>query len=111
MATYNLRRFAQPAVLKAIAPKCLHEFLGPYRPYFDGRALSLPSPNASNGLDYERLVEVLMSPDTGTPKGLVDALYFVNEMSTDESMDLLLEEAETNGILLDGKPDPSRRLF
>ena len=107
MATYNLRRFAQPAVLKAIAPKCLHEFLGPYRPYFDGRALSLPSPNASNGLDYERLVEVLMSPDTGTPKGLVDALYFVNEMSTDESMDLLLEEAETNGILLDGKPDPT----
>ena len=107
MATYNLRRFAQPAVLKAIAPKCLHEFLGPYRPYFDGRGLSLPSPNASNGLDHERLVEVLMSPDTDTPKDLVDALFFVNEMSTEECMDILLEEAENNGISLDGKPDPT----
>ena len=98
MATYNLRRFAQPAVLKAIAPKRLHEFLGPYRSYFDGRGLSLPSPNASNGLDYDRLVDVLMSPDTDTPKDLVDDLFFVHEMSTEECMDLLLEEAETNGL-------------
>ena len=107
MATYNLQRFAQPAVLKAMAPKRLHEFLGPYQSYFDGRGLSLPSPNASNGLDYEHLVEVLMSPDADTPKDLVDALFFVNEMSTDECMDLLLEEAETNGLSLEGKPDPT----
>ena len=33
MATYNLQRFAQPAVLKAMAPKRLHEFLGPYQSY------------------------------------------------------------------------------
>ena len=107
MATYNLRRFAQPAVLKAIAPQRLHEFLGPHRSYLEGRGLSLPSPNAPNGLDHERLVEVLMSPDTDTPKDLVDALFFVNEMSTDEGMDLLLEEAEKNGLSLDGKPDPT----
>ena len=107
MATYNLRRFAQPAVLKAIAPKRLQEFLGPYRTYFNGRGLPLPSPNASNGLDHEQLVEVLMSPDADTPKDLVDALFFVNEMSTDENMDLLLEEAEKNGLSLDGKPDPT----
>ena len=107
MATYNLRRFAQPAVLKAMAPKRLHEFLGPYQSYFDGRGLSLPSPNASNGLDYEHLVEVLMSPDADTPKDLVDALFLVNEMSTDENMDLLLQEAETNSLSLDGKLDPT----
>ena len=107
MATYNLRRFAQPAVLKAIAPKRLQEFLGPYRTYFNGRGLPLPSPNASNGLDHEQLVEVLMSPDADTPKDLVDALFFVNEMSTAKCMDLLLEEAETKGLSLDGKPDPT----
>ena len=107
MATYNLRRFAQPAVLKAIAPKRLQEFLGSYRTYFNGRGLPLPSPNASNGLDHEQLVEVLMSPDADTPKDLVDALFFVNEMSTAKCMDLLLEEAETKGLSLDGKPDPT----
>ena len=67
----------------------------------------MPSPNASNGLDYEHLVEVLMSPDADTPKDLVDALFFVNEMSTDNCMDLLLEEAEKKGLSLDGKPDPT----
>ena len=107
MATYNLRRFAQPAVLKAIAPKRLHEFLGPYQPYFEGRGLKLPATSSSNGLDYERLVGVLMDPVPDTPEALLDALFFVHEMSTPEGMEVLLEEAETNGISLDGKPDPT----
>ena len=107
MATYNLRRFAQPSGLKAIAPTRLLKFLEPHTSYFASRGLSLPSPNASNDLDYDRLVDVLMSPDTDTPKDLVDDLFFVHEMSTEECMDLLLEEAETNGLSLDGKPDPT----
>ena len=107
MATYNLRRFAQPAGLKAIEPTRLMKFLEPHEPYFASRGLALISPNGSNGLDYERLVEVLMSPDTDTPKDLVDGLFFVHEMSTDEGMDVLLEEAQRNGISLDGKPDPT----
>ena len=64
MATYNLRRFAHPDGLKAIAPKHLLAFLEPHRAYFASRGLRLPPPSAANGLDYERLVSVL-SP--GTP--------------------------------------------
>ena len=107
MATYNLRRFANAASLKAIAPQHLLEFLEPYRPYFENRDLTLPTSPASDGLDYERLVSVLMSPGTDTPKKLIDALYFVHEMSADECMDILLEEAESNGLSLEGKPDPT----
>ena len=107
MATYNLRRFANAASLKAIAPQHLLEFLEPYRPYFENRGLTLPTSPASDGLDYERLVSVLMSPGTDTPKKLIDALYFVHEMSADECMDILLEEAESNGLSLEGKPDPT----
>ena len=107
MATYNLRRFAQPAGLKAIEPTRLLEFLEPHTPYFVSRGLSLTSPNGLNGLDYERLVEVLMSPDADTPKDLVDSLFFVHEMSTDEGMDMLLIEAQRNGVSLDGNPDPT----
>ena len=107
MATYNLRRFANAASLKAIAPQHLLEFLEPYRPYFENRDLTLPTSPASDGLDYERLVYVLMSPGTDTPEALLDALFFVNEMSADECMDILLEEAETKGLSLDGKLDPT----
>ena len=107
MATFNLRRFAQPAGLKAIAPKHLLAFLEPHRAYFDGRGLRLPPPSAANGLDYERLVSVLMDPVLDTPKELLDALFFVHEMSTDECMDVLLEEAESHGLSLNGQTDPT----
>ena len=97
MATYNLRRFAHADGLKAIAREHLLALLKPHKPYFDGRGLTLPPPSASDGIDYDQLVNVLMNPDTDTPKGLLDALYFVHEMATPEAMDVLLQEAENYG--------------
>ena len=107
MATYNLRRFAHAEGLKAIGREHLLALLKPHKSYLDSRGFTLPPPSASDGIDYEQLVNVLMSPDTTTPKGLIDALYFVHEMATPESMDILLHEADSNGITLDGNPDPT----
>ena len=106
MATYNLRRFAHAEGLKAIGREHLLALLKPHKSYLDRRGFTLP-PSASDGIDYEQLVNVLMSPDTTTPKGLIDALYFIHEMATPESMDILLHEADSNGITLDGNPDPT----
>jgi hypothetical protein len=102
VATYNLRRFAHADGLKAIAREQLLALVDPHKPYFDGRGLTLPPPSASDGIDYDQLVNVLMNPDTDTPKGLLDTLYFVHEMATPEAMDVLIQEAENNGISLDG---------
>ena len=107
MATFNLRRFAHPDGLKAIAPQHLLAFLEPHQAYFDGRGLKLPPPSATDGLDYDRLVSVLMDPVPDTPKDLLDALYFVHEMSTEQGMDVLLEETEHNGLSLNGQTDPT----
>ena len=107
MATYNLRRFAHAEGLKAIGREHLLALLKPHKSYLDSRGFTLPPPSDSDGIDYEQLVNVLMSPDTTTPKGLIDALYFVHEMATPESMDILLHEADSNGITLDGNPDPT----
>jgi len=107
MATYTLRRFAHAAGLKAISRDHLLALLHPHKLYFDGRGLTLPALSASDGFDYDRLIDVLMNPDTETPKGLLDALYFVHEMATPEAMDILLQEAENNGISLDGGADPT----
>jgi hypothetical protein len=106
MATYNLRRFAHPDGLKAITPEHLLALLKPHEAYFESRDLMLWSPSI-DGLDYEQLVEVLMNPDLSTPVELIDALYYVHEMATPECMDVLLQEAEINGISLDGNPDPT----
>ncbi|MBU1700155.1 MAG: hypothetical protein KJ970_18115 [Candidatus Eisenbacteria bacterium] len=107
MATYNLRRFDHVGGLKAIALGHLLALLNPYRTYFDGRGLMLPQPTASDGLDYDELLNILMNPVTDTPNGLIDALFFVHEMSTPEAMDDLIQEAKNNNISLDGNPDPT----
>lgn len=107
MATYNLRRFSHAEGLKVIGIEHLLALLNPHKAYFEGRGLRFPLPSSSADLDYDQLVEVLMSPDTSTPSSLLDALYYVHEMSTPEAMDVLLQEAEDNGISLDGKPDPT----
>jgi hypothetical protein len=56
MATYNLRRFAHADGLKAIAREHLLAILKPHKSYFDSRGLTLPSPSASDSLDYNQLV-------------------------------------------------------
>lgn len=107
MATYNLRRFSHPDGLKAIAEEHLIALLQPHAAFFNGRGVSLPPPGQADGLDYEGIVQIFMTPDSDTPKELADALYFIHEMATPEGMDELLHEVERNGIHLDGNPDPT----
>jgi len=105
LATYNLRRFSQPDGLKAIKADHLLALLTPHRNFFANREITLSTNGAD--LDYGALVKVFMSPDTDTPKALVDALYHIHEMATPEGMDELLHEAENNNIHLDDDPDHS----
>jgi hypothetical protein len=110
MATFNLRRFASPDALKNIQEENLLELLSRHASYFKKRGVELKgakadrvaeplAPYESNptraagkdGLDYEALASILMSPDDDTPQTLVDALYMIHEMATDEAMQVLLD--------------------
>ncbi|MCL6503757.1 MAG: hypothetical protein K6T86_13830 [Pirellulales bacterium] len=42
MATFRLRRFSNPEVLRAIAPRRLITFLQPHRTFFEARGLVFP---------------------------------------------------------------------
>lgn len=107
MATYNLRRFSHPEGLKAIKKEHLLSLLIPHDNFLSARGVTLPPQTSADGLDYERLIHVFMSPETDTPKELANALYFIHEMATTEGMDELLNEAEKKGLRLDGNPDPT----
>lgn len=107
MATYNLRRFSDPDALKKVSPERLLELLRPHAGFFTKRGVTLPADADAEALDYEGLVSVFMSPDTDTPKGLGDALYFINEMATPETAEELLEELQSRGVSFDGQPDPT----
>jgi hypothetical protein len=100
MATYALRRFSCPETLKAIAAKRLLAFLKPHRSFLQTRGVTLPQSAKDGDLDYEELTKVFMTPDLKTPKGLIDSLYFVDEMATPEGMDALLAEAKKHNLTL-----------
>lgn len=57
MATFRLRHFSNPQVLRGVAPHRLLAFLNPYRDFFIGRDYELPA-DVSEELDYERLVNI-----------------------------------------------------
>jgi hypothetical protein len=98
MATFRLRRFSNPEILQAIAPRRLLAFLEPHRAFFEARGLGLPRAPTPRAIDYERLVNLFMAPETGFPKELLDALFLVDEMATPHGMDALLD---TPGLSLE----------
>lgn len=100
MANFTLRRFSCPDTLKAIAAKRLLTFLKPHRRFLLSRGVTLPQSATDGDLDYEKLAAVFLTPDAQTPRDLIDALYFVDEMATPEGMDALLAEAKQHKLKL-----------
>jgi len=134
MSTFTLRRFTNQETLKSIDEDNLLSLLGRHAGYFARRGVTLSVAGpvlrvaepmatygsaarrvapADDGLDYEGLARVLMSPDESTPRELVDDLFFVDEMATPEGMDALREEiaklppAQRKRIELGPDPTPA----
>ena len=108
MAIAALRRFTNPDTLKHIGDRYLVELLSPYRDFFAGRGLELPTA-ADGAVDCEKLAAIFMTPDTDMPHDLAEALFNIHEMSTKEAMDQLLEVAEERqlDLGLPGDADPA----
>lgn len=93
MATYRLRRFSCPETLKAIDHDHLVAFLQPYVEFLASRGFDLDGRQMGDE-DYSAMAGIFVSPESDTPADLVNALYYVDEMSTTEAMDTLIPEAE-----------------
>lgn len=107
MATFTLRHFSCPETLSEIAPARLLAFLEPHREFFHARDLPLPRQRSADELDCEELATIFMTPDEKTPGELINALYLVDEMATEEGMDALLAAAEKRGLKLAAGADHS----
>ncbi len=101
MATFRLRHFSNPNTLRSIEPERLLALLDSHRGFFRGRGCELPAEGLAGDLDYQGLVDIFSTPDAGTPKGLLDALFLIDEMSTTAGMDALLTAASTAGLDLE----------
>lgn len=102
MATFNPRRFTKPEVLRTIGRSHLIDFLRRFESYFTANGFVIPADTDAAEIDYETLSIILASPAHDPPLKLVDALYFINDLSTDEGLNALLDVADEAGIELDG---------
>ncbi len=107
MATYNLKRFSRPGALRGIDPDHLIRLLAPHAQFFAARGVALPSAGRADGVDYEGLARVFMTPDSDTPPKLANALYLIHEMATPQRMEDLMSVCEGAGIRLKGAADPT----
>jgi len=104
MSTHNPRRFATPEHLKRLDSKILIQFLLPFESYLETKGIHLKSYD-NQPIKYEFLSSVLLNANEDMPVELSDALYFVNEMSSDDKIDILLDAARDNKIEIIGGPD------
>ena len=97
--SYRLKRFTNAAILKRICLPLLLEFLESdetFRPFLEARGMTWA--REEDGFEYDQLASILMSPGMDTPEELLDALYFVDNLSDPECYDRILQEAEDAGI-------------
>jgi hypothetical protein len=90
MTTVNLRRFTEPETLKEMAPALLLGLLEPHRIFFGDRGVALPPAGTTEGLDYDRLAWLFLSPDDIPPE-VVEKFHLVKQMSRIETMDHILD--------------------
>jgi hypothetical protein len=103
MASFKLRRFTNPDLLKTIAQGRLLEFLKPWRDYLSSRGLDFPV-NGAGGVDCDALAHILIDPDATVPKDMIGALYCIDETASTEDMEALLDIAKSRGVDLEDDP-------
>ena len=100
MPAFNPRIFTSPDRLKHIAPARLKVFLSQWKDYFAARGLEIAAAPVDD-MPLDDIARILMSPDSAVPDQMVNALYYVHETASHESMEELLERAEAAGIAID----------
>jgi hypothetical protein len=106
MATHRLPKFTDPDFLKTIAPERLISVFRPYQAYLSKRQFELPEDPAGE-IDYETLSAIIIHPDDDMPREMIEALYYIHEMSGIGQMDDLLAAAKARHGPIDVGPDAS----
>jgi hypothetical protein len=93
MAAIKFRHIVQPEILAEIEPSRLLSLLTPYQEYF--AAQGMPHIQGERGrIRYNQLAAILANPSEQIPSLLVDALYFINELSNADAVEKLLVVAQ-----------------
>ena len=107
MATVRIVRFSKPGCLRHIDPPLFLELLGKHSGFFARNKISLPATPDPEQIPYEVIAGSFMRLDAEQDKDLIEALYYLDVLSSESEADVVLEKAEAAEIPLpDTKPHP-----
>jgi len=109
MAVMRFKRFTKVGVLKEIGREMLGRFFGRLSGASNGKKLELPPASVSDDDYYQGVAKALMAPE-GLPDEVGEALYMVDEMSSEEAHDRLHAAAKEAGLTVDGHTRPELAL-
>lgn len=101
MPTYNPKKLGEAEIIREINPTVLCAFLKPFEGYLRTRGLEIKEPSRIDNAAIEKLVDILINPTMKTPQGLLNAVFYVEEMSTPLAADSLLTLAQQAGMPFD----------
>lgn len=101
MPTYNPKQRGEPEIIREINPTVLCAFLKPFDGYLRTRGLEVKEPSRIDNAAIEKLVDILINPTMKTPQRLLNAVFYVEEMSTPLAADSLLTRAQQAGMPFD----------
>ncbi|XZE17432.1 hypothetical protein SH449x_002683 [Pirellulaceae bacterium SH449] len=101
MPTYNPKKLGEPEVIREINPTVLCTFLKPFEGYLRTRGLEVREPSRIDNATIEKLVDILINPTMKTPQALLNAVFYVEEMSSPLAADSLLKLARQAGMPFD----------
>lgn len=99
MASFDPKVFTRPDGLKRITNDNLIAFLEPHRSYLAGRGFSFPTDPALD-FPHEDLAKLLMQYDEKIPDNLVNGLYYIDEVASNEPLEEMMDRANNAGITL-----------
>ena len=106
MQTINIRRFSDPDSLKEFSPANLLALFKGEEEFLAKRGIILPDDTNDETVNYEALASLFLSPDD-VPQQLVEKFHLVNQMSSKDAMDQILDRMETRQLGLNFAPDSS----
>ena len=101
MSTYHPRRLCRPNLLRAIDCRYLEELLAPYADFLASHGVTLPLADRDAPLKYQALSQLLIAPEKGMPRDLVDAAYLIDELATPKGVEAVQSAAAAKGIRID----------
>lgn len=109
MSAAICRKFLQPEFFHQVDPEVLNRWLQPARDCLRVRGVHLTEPGAAGGLDLDRLALVFLEPPPDFPENLLESIWLVRELASEEGMDAILRIFPGRGCAFDpgSRPTPA----